>query len=218
MKLIRLSLVAAVIASSLVADLITVSGDITFTSNSLWRGGSGTDDTATVQGTIGVEHESGVYAGAWGTGLAVGSEIDLYVGYATEFSGLGLDMGFIAYTYTVRNDAGTEYDHKFDEYGEAYLGLSYDLGVEIGATFYKGLMSEDKDSTIVEASLGKDFGVMYVGAAYGMQLDEESGDDYYSATIGMPFESIKGDLSLTYANTDAEDSDAVFAVTYTTSF
>ncbi|MEA2098524.1 MAG: TorF family putative porin [Campylobacterota bacterium] len=165
MKLIKLSLVAAVIASSLAADAITVSGDVSLTSNALWRGASLTDDTATIQGTIGIEHESGVYAGAWGTGLTTGSEIDLFVGYATEISGISIDGGFVA--YTASNSTGS-HEHILDEFGELYLGASYDVGVELGATLYKGVLSKDKDSTIIEATIGKDLSMLYVGAAYGI--------------------------------------------------
>jgi len=62
MKLIKLSIATALVASSLLASeapksSISVSGDMTFTSNSIWRGGSGTANSATVQGTLGVEHE-----------------------------------------------------------------------------------------------------------------------------------------------------------------
>jgi len=217
MKFIKLSLVAAIIASSLVADAITVSGDATLTSNALWRGTSLTDDTATVQATLGLEHESGVYAGIWGTGLTVGSELDIYAGYATEIAGIGIDGGFVAYT-TTGPDANGEYEYTTDQYGEVYLGLSYSTVVDLGVTLYKGVLEADEDSTIVELAVDKDFGAAYVGVAYGAQLDEDTGPSYYSATVGMPFESVKGDLSLTYANTDADGSDAVFAVTYTTSF
>ncbi len=220
MKIIKLSLVAAVIASSLAADVISVSGDVSFTSNALWRGNSSTGNTPTIQGTLGVEHESGAYAGIWGTGLTEGSEIDLFVGYATEISGISLNSGFVAYTTTNGKPDPLEQSDKYtyDEYGEIYLGLSYDVGVELGATIYKGVLSEDSDSTIIELSVGKDLGIVSVGAIYGAQFDEESGDNYYSATIGKSFEKINGDLSFTYASTDADNADAVYALTYTTSF
>jgi uncharacterized protein (TIGR02001 family) len=217
MKLVKLSLAAAVIASSLAAEAVTVSGDASFTSNYIFRGASFTDETATVQSTLGVEHESGVYAGIWASGLTVGTEIDLYAGYATEVSGLGIDIGFVSYGYT-GPDANDEYEYVFDESGEVYAGLSYDVGVELGATVYKGMMDLDEDSTIIEVTADKDLEVVYIGAAYGHQLDEDSGDNYYSATVGKSFEAIKGDLSFTYASTDADNADAVYALTYTTSF
>ncbi len=222
MKFIKLSLAAAVIASSLAAEAISVSGDATLTSNALWRGTSLTNDMAAVQATLAVEHESGIYASVWGTSLSEGAEFDLSIGYATEISGVGIDAGFVAYTYT---DNINE-DYVLDEYGEFYLGASYDVGVELGATIYKGVLDSDDESTIIEASIGKDFEIAYVNATYGLQLGDGpvspttvlKDHDYYSATIGMSFESIKGDLSLTYADTTADNSDSVFAVTYTTSF
>jgi len=219
MKFIKLSL-AAVITSSLAADALSVSGDATLTSNALWRGTSLTNDMAAVQATLAVEHESGVYASIWGTSLSSGAEFDLAVGYATEISGVSVDGGFVAYTTT----DNTNEDYITDEYGEFYLGASYDVGVELGATIYKGVLDADKDSTIIEASIGKDFEVAYVNAAYGLQVgsydvnDDNVDHDYYSVTVGKSFEAIKGDLSLTFADTTADNSDSVFAVTYTTSF
>ena len=220
MKFIKLSLVAALTASSLAADALKVSGDASFTSNALWRGTSLTDDTATVQGTIGIEHESGLYAGMWGTGLTNGTEIDLYLGYTTELSGIKIDMGYVDYSYT-GPDSNGNYEHRFNEFGEIYAGAAYDVGVEFGVIIYKGVMSKDEDSTIIEATVGKDFEVAYVNAAFGYQLDSDIRDaagEYYSMTVGKSFEAIKGDLFLTYANTTADGSDSVYALTYTTSF
>ncbi len=218
MKFIKLSLAAALIASSLAAEAISVSGDASFTSNALWRGASLTADTATVQGTIGIEHESGLYAGAWGTGLTVGTEIDLYAGYATEISGIGIDGGFVAYTTTGPDGQG-DYEYTMDQWGEIYLGLSYDISeLSLSGTVYKGVLDADSDSLIVEAGVDYDFGMAYVGAVYGYQADDETiYPSYYSATVGMPFESIKGDLSFTYADADNSD-DSVYSLTYTTSF
>ena len=221
MKLIKLSLAAAVIASSLAAEAISVSGDMSIASNYVFRGATFTGNTPTVQGTIGVEHESGAYAGVWASGLTTGSEIDLYVGYSTEIaSGISIDGGFVAYAYTQPDATSTtgDYELVMDDFGEVYVGLSADVGVDLGVTLYKGMMNLDEDSTIVEVSVDKDLGAVYVGAVYGNQLDDTAGDSYYSATVGKAFDSIKGDLSLTYANTDATDSDAVFGVVYTTSF
>ena len=224
MKFIKLSLATALIASSLAAEAISVSGDATFTSNALWRGKSSTDDSATVQATLGVEHESGVYAGIWGTGLTVGNEIDLYAGYATEIVGIGFDGGFVAYT-TSGPDANGEYEYTTDQLGEVYLGLSYSTVVDLGVTLYKGVLESDEDSTVVELAVDKDFGMAYVGAKYGLQLADEDdialnnlSDSYYSATVGMPFEKVKGNLSFTYAQSTATGADAVYALTYTTSF
>jgi len=226
MKLIKLSLVAAVLVTGLAADAFKVSGDATFTSNALWRGASLTADTATVQGTIGVEHESGLYAGAWGTGLTVGSEIDLYAGYATELAGIGIDGGFVAYTTTGpdANDVGGDYEYTMDQYGEVYLGLSYSTIVDLGVTLYKGVLDADKDSTIIEAGIDKSFDVLHLGAAYGFQAGSYDVNDdtvdhaYYSLTLGSTIEAVNGDISFTYADTTADNSDAVYALTYTTSF
>ena len=233
MKLIKLSLVTALVASTMFAaeaskSPISVSGDVTFTSNSIWRGASGTNNSATVQGTLGIEHESGVYAGMWGTGTSDGSEIDLYLGYATEISGVSIDGGFVDYSTTAKNTDPKEedFEHTFDGSGDLYLGAGYSVaGIDLGATIYAEVLNSDSESLILEGTIAKDFNVAYVNVAYGYQNGIKAGDgkggilsDYYSATLGKSFDSIKGDLSLTYASTTANDADAVYAISYTTSF
>lgn len=217
MKFLKLSLFATALVSSLSADAFTVSGDVTFTSNSIWRGGSGTNKSATVQGTLGVTHESGVYAGMWGTGMGVGSEIDLYAGYATQLSELGIDAGFVTYSITEKDGTKDNYKHTFDSSGEVYLGASYDAGVELGAKLYVEVLDSNSDSMLVDITANKDLGIVYVGAVYGLQLDSKS-DGYYGLSVGKAFESIKGDLSFNYQQSDADKADAVYAVSYTTSF
>jgi len=239
MKLIKLSIATALVASSLLASeapksSISVSGDVTFTSNSIWRGGSGTNNSATVQGTLGVEHESGVYAGMWGTGMSVdtsdgkakatGTEIDLFIGYATEISGISIDVGFVDMSTTqvkssTDKDATEDFEHTFDGSGEVYLGAGYSVaGIDLGATLYAEVLDSDSDSVIIEGTIDKDFGFAHFGVAGGYHTEDAPGQNYYSATVGKSFESINGDLSFTYADTTASSTDAVYAISYTTSF
>jgi uncharacterized protein (TIGR02001 family) len=221
MKFLKSSLVAALLVSGFstlaIAEdkksSISVSGDATIVSDYIWRGTTQTENTPTVQSTLGVEHESGVYVGTWLSGYSHGAEIDLYAGYATEIAGFGLDIGYLDYLYTY---TGTKAE--YDNYSEIYLGVSKSvMDIDLGATVYKGIINME-DSLVIEGSIDKDFGVLYVGAVGGYQVDDASGPNYYSATVGKSFESVKGDLSLTVANTTADDNELVYALAYTTSF
>lgn len=209
-KLVKLSLAAAVMVTGLSASDYSVSGDATFATNSLWRGATGTGNTPTVQSTLNVEHKSGAYAGMWGTGTATGSEIDLYVGYATEVSGFGIDAGFVDYTTT---SAETE-DWTVDGSGELYVGVSKTVAsIDLGATVYEEVLADDTATTL-EGSIGKDLDVVSLSALAGYNVDTEA--KYVSATASKSIESIKGDIALTVGQ--ATDGDAVYALTYTTSF
>lgn len=112
-----------------------VSGSVTLTSDYLFRGLTQTNEEPALQGGIDYTHDSGFYAGAWGSSISwlsdsdpdVSSqvEVDLYLGYGGEFgeSGLGYDVGAIYYWYPGDYPPGfTDPDTT-----ELYFGLSYGI-------------------------------------------------------------------------------------------
>ena len=103
----------------------SVSANVSFTSDYIWRGMTQTDAPA-IQGGFDYAAESGFYAGIWGSNVnfneGAGSELDLYAGYGFEVNGVGVDVGYITYEYIDDPEDAT-----FDE---TYLGLSYgDFGI-----------------------------------------------------------------------------------------
>ncbi|WP_408641946.1 TorF family putative porin [Sphingomonas radiodurans] len=86
---------------------VTVSGSATIASDYRFRGVSQTDREMTVQGGVTVAHDSGVYAGLWGSNLAgwgtfggANAELDLIAGYRTKLSDSAtLDLGAVWYMY-----------------------------------------------------------------------------------------------------------------------
>lgn len=107
----------------------TVSGGATLASQYRFRGVSLSDEDPALQGTINLEHRSGVYAGVFasstdGFGELGGSnvEVDLYAGYRTRVgSALTLDAGLLYYAYP--GSRGGDF-----EYFEPYASLSGTLG------------------------------------------------------------------------------------------
>lgn len=107
---------------------ITVSGSVGLVSDYRFRGVSQTDEEMAIQGGLTVSHESGVYAGTWGSNLAgwgtfggSSMELDLYAGYATEISsGVKLDVGLTWYMYPGGAD--------LTDFAEPYVKLSGALG------------------------------------------------------------------------------------------
>lgn len=110
---------------------VTVSGSATITSDYRFRGISQTDKDFAVQGGISVSHESGVYAGVWGSTIddyvAGGSdqEIDFTAGFKKDFSGTTLDVGAVYYYYPGAEKIVPGLDTDFLE---AYASLSHTLG------------------------------------------------------------------------------------------
>jgi len=102
-----------------------VTGMFGITSDYRFRGISQNNLDPAFQGGFDVAHKSGLYVGTWGSNVSSWTagtgtlEMDLYGGYKTELSGVGIDVGVIAYTYP-----GAQKSYKADT-EEAYVGLSY---------------------------------------------------------------------------------------------
>ncbi|MFM7349712.1 MAG: TorF family putative porin [Erythrobacter sp.] len=109
------------------AEPITISGSATITSDYRFRGVSQTDRGLAVQGGITATHESGVYAGAWGSNLSgwgtfggANLELDLFAGVKVPVGGDQLDTGLVWYMYPRGADN--------TDFGELYAKLSGTVG------------------------------------------------------------------------------------------
>lgn len=85
----------------------TVTGGITIASQYRFRGISLSDEQVALQGTINVQHQSGFYAGVWGSSLdgfgelgGSNLELDLYGGWRHQVAeGVNVDAGLLYYAY-----------------------------------------------------------------------------------------------------------------------
>lgn len=139
------------------ASSVTVTGNFGVTSDYRFRGLSQSHEHLAGQGTINVNHESGLYVGTWASTIddehslhGYGDvEVDLYGGYTkTLDSGLGFDVGMLYYFYAgapsriggVKNDT---------DFFEPYASVNYSIGpanVKVGANYawsQSGLGDED---------------------------------------------------------------------------
>ncbi|SNS48728.1 conserved hypothetical protein [Sphingomonas laterariae] len=94
------------IAQDAPADAITVSGSAALVSDYRFRGVSQSDKEMAIQGGFTVSHESGLYAGTWGSSLSGwgtfgggNMELDLYAGYKLPVGGATVDVGLTWYMY-----------------------------------------------------------------------------------------------------------------------
>ena len=128
----------------------TVSGGIAVTSDYRFRGVSLSNEKVAVQPTLTVSHESGLYAGVWGSTFpdspAYGKfELDLYGGYNTEIApGTTVDIGLTYYTYPGSDDGGAPTDY-FEVIGKLTqsLGPVSATGTVAYAWDQKSLGSDD---------------------------------------------------------------------------
>lgn len=108
---------------------LTITGSAGLVSQYRFRGISLSDEKLAVQGTVNLNHESGLYAGLWsssldGFGELGGSnvELDLYAGYKKQIgSGLTLDAGLLYYAYP--GSTGGDF-----EFLEPYANISGTIG------------------------------------------------------------------------------------------
>lgn len=108
----------------------SLSGNISLTSDYVFRGVSQTQNGPAIQGGIDYAHASGFYAGTWASNVDWVSlgyknnssmEIDLYGGYKGSLGDVGYDVGVITYYYPGDKIAGaTDPDTT-----ELYLGASW---------------------------------------------------------------------------------------------
>lgn len=107
----------------------TVSGGVTLASQYRFRGISLSDKKVAVQGTVNLNHTSGLYTGVWassldGFGELGGSnvEVDLYAGFKTDVGdGVMLDAGLLYYAYP--GSTGGDF-----EFFEPYANVSGTMG------------------------------------------------------------------------------------------
>ncbi len=112
---------------------ITVSGGVDLVSDYRFRGISLSNEKVEVQPTITLTHESGFYAGVWGSGLPKTDEygkveVDLYAGWGGEVApGTSVDIGATYYWYPDGKDAFGPVD-----YVEIIGKLSHDMRAGAG--------------------------------------------------------------------------------------
>ena len=125
------------------------SANVGIYSDYIFRGYTQTQGQPALQGGFDMSHASGFYAGTWASNVdwtTAGGymkdnsiEIDLYAGYATEVSGLGVDAGLLQFIYPGDDIAG----QASTSATELYAGVSKDIGAfSIGLTSYY-VLSDD---------------------------------------------------------------------------
>jgi len=81
----------------------TISGNVGFFTDYRFRGISLNDGRETIQGIININHESGLYVSAWGSGFAGvqgdSSEIAVYTGVQRKLGGIGVNVGVVNYLF-----------------------------------------------------------------------------------------------------------------------
>ncbi len=223
MKLKALS--QAVLAASLVSGTAVaqaeeekgfeIAGNVAIVSDYRFRGISQTDGGPAIQGGFDVEHESGLYAGVWGSNIDFGPafdgtiEIDYYVGFGGELSkDVSYDIGWAWYDYPQGDSNAQNLD-----YYEWYASVSA-FGLTLG-TNYSPDYTGDLNS----------YNYYYVGYSVGLPADisldlhygindfDDSTDSFFGHehyddwSVGLSKDAFGVSWGLTYVDTNVSDSD-----------
>ncbi len=208
----------ALLATTSTAALAEISGNVSMTSDYMFRGISQTDNQMAIQGGLDYAHDSGFYVGTWasnvspdffnGAGHDPQIELDLYAGFSGELAGgIGYDFGILHYDYPGYDDANTD---------ELYIsgsmaGFTVSLNYTDELAFAASTESAWYLSAGYEMDLPQDFGLsVSVGLNDGDAFDGGPGaflsDSYVDWSIGIS-KSIAGvDLGLTYVDNDLDQN------------
>jgi uncharacterized protein (TIGR02001 family) len=184
----------------------------------VFRGISYSDEDPSIQGGLTWSHETGIYAGFWGTNGEFGTggslELDYFIGYGNEVNGVSYDISVTYYTYP-----GDEVDGNYFE----FMGkLGYDLGLAAisggiaytpsGQDAFAGedafYFFSDLEVPIPNTPFTAAFHVGYTDIKGGSYVDYSAG--LYASVAGL-------DLGVVFIDTDIKafdpaDSRVVFSI------
>ena len=208
-----------------------VSGSVTLTNNYLFRGVTQTNENPALQGGITWNHDSGFYAGGWGSSIswlsdsdpAVSSSVELdgFVGYAGSFgeSDLGFDVGANYYWYPGDFPSGYNSPNTLELYaGVTYKVLSAKYWYSTTDLF--GIPDSDGSSNLDVAANWEFVPGLTLNAAVGKQWVNNYGDlDYSFWKLGVT-KSFESGFSIAAAwnDTDIDGLDEAFTVSISKSF
>lgn len=189
-----------------------LSANVALTSDYVWRGISQSDEDPAIQGGFDFTHQSGFYAGAWGSNVDFNEtgesdpadlELDIYAGFSSEFrNGMSWDVGVIRYMYP---GASADLD-----WTEVYVGAGYG-GFSGSINYSNDALASDEDGFYYnlgyEYGLPQGFGV-HAGVGY-YDVDDASGlESYAHYSLGVNKELGGVGFDLTFHDTDSDGEDA----------
>lgn len=212
----RIVPVVAGLVCSLPAAALDYSGSVLLATDYAFRGISQTDQRFAIQGSLDVEHETGLYAGAWASnvdfndGDEASTEVNLYTGYTHQLSkSLSGDLNFLYYLYP-----GADDDLDYDYY-EITPALSYAASrftLEGKVSYSPEFFADSGSALYYQGNLSVPLPASLELGLHGGYQDIDENDtfgapDYtdWSATLSRPLGGFGAALS--YVDTDLDDDE-----------
>jgi len=196
-------------------------GDGPFTANVglvsdyAYRGSSQTDERPALQGGFDYAHDSGLYAGVWGSNVSWLSdsnpnvhnslELDIYGGYKGTIGAIGYDVGLLQYYYPGSYPKGFNSPDTL----EGYIGLSWEFLSFKYSYAFTDLFGYDRSDGSQYYDLGAavDVGGGFTLAAHVGYSDIKGEDDYTDWKLGVTKEFGGFNFGLHYVDTDVNNAD-----------
>jgi uncharacterized protein (TIGR02001 family) len=211
-------LVLSLVSGSALAEP-KVSGNLSLTSDYLFRGISQTDEGMALQGALTLTGDSGFYLSAWGSNINFGQgsmEIDLLAGWTGALNDdWTTDVGVMQYRYPNGDNATDQFNYvefysKFTYQGLT-LGLVYSndyFGTDVDNYYY---LSGDYNYNLTDAlslQLHAGFNKFEDNTQYTTFLaaGPVTGDSYLDWSVGVTTTVLGSSLALKYADTDIDSS------------
>lgn len=195
---------AIALASVMTAGLVgvstaqaEVSASASIATEYLWRGQTLGLGIPALSGSLDYEHASGLYVGAWvssGDG-ELGTEYDLYFGFAGDIGDFGYDIGYASYLYPMSDD------DDINDAADVYLGLSYKAA---SLYLYKSTDSDADGFYYVTSLAVSDSVSVDLGGTY------DTDEDYMHLDLTYSFND---NIAFTVSQIVTDDSDALDAST-----
>jgi len=194
----------------------SISANVALTTDYVFRGYTQTDEGVAIQGGFDLTHNSGFYAGVWGSNVKFleGSdvkaedradiEVDGYLGYAQELeNGVSYDIGWIYYAYP---GAGGDLNYDFHEFA---LGLGYsinDISVGLNYAYSPDFFGSVGKAHFIQLETGYEFANgIGLSAHVGRQIYSDTDDDYTVYGVAASYTVSGVDLSLNYTDTNLDN-------------
>ena len=217
MRNLRILAAIGLLASAAAANA-EVSGTAAIVSDYDFRGVTQTGESPAVQLSIDYAHDSGWYAGTWGSNVdqfsdgginTASTEVDLYTGFKGEAGALGWDAGVTYYTYSGASDLN---------FAEIYGKFSISIA-SFGLYYSPNFGHKDNDEGIyVYGDVGIPAGPLTVGLHAGYSTGDGVGQTYFSGSgvmiedsyfdygLGVSYSASNITLSMKWIAVDADDA------------
>lgn len=191
-------------AGSLNATAVELTGDITFASDYAFRGVSQTEEAPALQGGLSLSTESGFYVSVWGSNvdfLAEGTlELDMMLGWSGAINDdWSTDVGIMRYGYPNAEIDGSNF---YEVYGSlSYKDLTFGVAYSDDYWAHSG--------NFIYAYAGYSYAVtdyLTLDLHIGQNEYDDSSASYMDWSVGVSTEVLGAGLSLTYVDTDIDDS------------